>query len=74
MKKTIEDKIAYAKEQSFTNFENSIEVTSSSFEFDGCEIVCPWMDETGRFELSDAEAVEKYGLANIIKFIEKISE
>lgn len=31
------------------------------FDYHGTFIVNPWMDETGRFELSDKEAAERYG-------------
>lgn len=39
------------------------------FEFNGIYIVNPWVDETGRFDLSDEKAIETYGLDNVLKFI-----
>lgn len=40
-----------------------------SFEFNGMNIVNPWYDETGRFQLSDEKAIEYYGLENVLNFI-----
>ena len=66
-------KIEFAKEKSLDNFAMGDKADNpTSFEFDGATIVCPWMDETGRFELTDAQAVEKYGLELIIAFVDKI--
>lgn len=39
------------------------------FDCDGVCIVDPWIDETGRFELSDEEAIERYGLETIEQFV-----
>ena len=44
------------------------------FEFNGIYIVNPWVDETGRFDLTDEEAVETYGLDNVVKFVCDIIE
>ena len=39
-----------------------------SFEYQGMDITNPWIDESGRFPLSDADAISEYGLINIKKF------
>ena len=39
------------------------------FEFNGQLIINPWMDESGRFELTNEEAIERYGRENITMFI-----
>lgn len=44
------------------------------FEFNGIYIVNPWVDETGRFDLSDEKAVEIYGVDNMWKFICDVCE
>lgn len=40
-----------------------------SFEFNGMNIIDPWISECGRFELSDEKAIETYGLENVLNFI-----
>ena len=42
-----------------------------SFEYKGISINNPWYDETGRFELTDEQAIAKYGMENIRKFCKK---
>ena len=44
--------------------------TDIGFEFEGKWIINPWMDASGRFTLTDEEAIETYGKNNIDKFIE----
>ena len=39
----------------------------------GQTILNPWMDPTGRFELSTKEAVDTYGLLNVLNFINEIT-
>lgn len=56
------------------NFIDSMELdidTSGmvSFEFNGMNIINPWIDESGRFDLSDEKAIETYGLENVLNFI-----
>lgn len=43
------------------------------FDFAGQWIIDPWMDETGRWSLTDEEAVQYYGSENIKKFIQMAS-
>lgn len=43
-----------------------------SFEFNGMNIIDPWISECGRFELSDEKAIETYGLENVLNFIMNI--
>lgn len=64
--------IKKVKEIAEKNFIDSSEVGSEgmvSFEFYGMNIINPWMSECGRFELSDKEAIETYGLENVLNFI-----
>ena len=42
-----------------------------SFVFDDVEIVNPWKDPSGRFDLSDEEAEKTYGKKLIREFVEK---
>lgn len=42
-----------------------------SFEYNGTSIVDPWMDPTGRFELSEEEARGMYGQEQIEEFARK---
>lgn len=42
------------------------------FEYEGQYIVNPWMDPSGRFELSTEEAVNLYGELNMIHFCEDL--
>ena len=54
------------------NFIDSSEVGDEgmiSFEFNGMNIINPWYDDSGRFELSDEEAIKLYGLENVLNFI-----
>ena len=41
------------------------------FDFNGTFIVNPWMDESGRFELTTSEAIAKYGV-NVLHFIKRV--
>lgn len=43
--------------------------TDIGFEFEGQWIIDPWMDSTGRFELSLESAKETYGVENVRNFI-----
>lgn len=43
--------------------------TDIGFYFEGKWIINPWMDPTGRFELSFESAKETYGVENIRNFI-----
>ena len=45
-----------------------------SFEYQDMNITNPWIDESARFELTDAKAVETYGEENIGKFILSVSD
>ena len=42
------------------------------FEYNYTFIINPFIDESGRFELSDEEAIKHYGVENIKKFAEMI--
>ena len=56
-----------AKDQfDFIDSENNI-----GFDFNGVFIVNPWMDESGRFELTTEESLAKYG-TNFIHFVENV--
>lgn len=43
------------------------------FVHNGQDIYNPWLDPTGRYQLSDSEAVRTYGYDNVVKFIEEIN-
>lgn len=43
------------------------------FEHDDIHVIHPWLSTCSRFEYSDAKAVEVYGLANIMDFIERVA-
>ncbi len=42
------------------------------FEHNAMAITNPWIDESARFPLTDVQAVETYGLANVINFCEQV--
>lgn len=44
------------------------------FEFEGQFIINPWIDPSGRFDLSTKEATKLYGEKNIIAFCEDIAD
>lgn len=71
-----EEDFENAKEIAYENLEKQSEGVENlvGFEFDGIYIVNPWVDETGRFDLTDEEAVELYGLENVLKFVCDIIE
>lgn len=66
--KTILDQVKAIAEKQFENQDSYYNI---GFEFNGQFIVNPWMDESGRFELTTEEAIAKYG-ANAIHFFEDI--
>ncbi len=43
------------------------------FEHDDIHVINPWLSPCSRFDLTDAEAVKEYGLANIMDFIERVA-
>lgn len=59
-----------AKKVAEENFNNGNYDTEIGFEFNGMWIINPWIDESGRFELNDEEAINTYGKDNIEEFIE----
>lgn len=65
---------AFATELFISNngFPKSI-LNQLGFEYYGTWIINPWMDDTGRFELTDAQAIELYGKDNIDSYIEKVA-
>lgn len=71
-KPSVQEKLSFAKNQSFLNFVKGNTKDVPFIDFGETEIVCPWIDKTGRFDLSDTDAVETYGLANIMKFVDEI--
>ena len=70
------DVIDHVKEMAYENLDMQScgEEDLVGFEFNGVHIVNPWVDETGRFDLSDEEAVKLYGLYNVLQFICNIIE
>lgn len=57
----------FAQEQFFES-ENGDE-NMIHFMFCAIKIVNPWIDDTGRFDFTDEEAVKHYGLENVMNFI-----
>lgn len=52
----------------------SPDMISFYYEHEGIEIINPWVDSTGRFDLSDDEAIEMYGYENVMNFIERAAK
>lgn len=72
MRKISAKEIAKVKEIAEKNFFDSSEIGDEkmvSFEFNGMNIINPWIDDSGRFNLTDEQAIELYGLENILNFI-----
>ena len=44
-----------------------------TIEVNGNALANPWMDKSGRFELSDQRAVEEWGLEAVLKFCDAVS-
>lgn len=63
----IDNAIRNLAEENFNlgNYETNI-----GFEFEGSWIINPWIDDSGRFPLTDEEAIKLYGRENFEKFIE----
>lgn len=69
--------IKRVKEIAKNNFYESSEIGDegmTNFVFNGMRIINPWISECGRFELTDKEAIETYGLENVMNFIITILE
>lgn len=60
-----------AKKIAYENFSKAIGIGDGFpyFIFNDVRIVNPWIDETGRFDLSDEKAIKTYGLENVLNFI-----
>lgn len=66
------EELELAKELSYKNWEEQ-EVTEVGFEFYGQWITCPFVDNTGRFEFTDFDAMcEFYGRDNVVTLINKL--
>lgn len=62
--------ISKARELSYANWENNGDI---GFEYNGRFITNPFIDESGRFEFTNFEAVcDHYGKDNVIPFIKEI--
>lgn len=61
-------KVKSLAEQMFDEFGATGECAFSVV-LDGCNVTSVWMDRTGRFPLTDAEAIEEWGKPNISKYI-----
>lgn len=75
----MEKKIEFAKKLADEQMERACtELYDDSdmiwFEHNDVHVIDPWMSECGRFDFTDAEAVEEYGLANIMNFIERAAK
>lgn len=69
--KITKKEIEKVKKIAHKNFNKAIGIGDGLpyFIFNDVRIVNPWMDETGRFDLTDAEAIKTYGLENVLNFI-----
>lgn len=47
-------------------------VSLISFDCDGIAITNPWLDCTGRYELSNKEAIRDYGVESYVSFIKEV--
>lgn len=61
------------------NYNEIAEEITNKFGFIGGEgestwIINPWLDDTGRFFLTDEEAIETYGADNVNAYIESVKE
>ena len=77
MKRISAEDIAKVKEIAERNFIESAEIGDKemvSFEFKGMNIIDPWIDDSGRFDLTDEQAIELYGLENVLGFITETLE
>lgn len=72
MKRLSTEEITKAKEIAENNFYESSEIGDEgmiSFEFNGINVINPWVSECGCFDFTDEEAIEYYGLENVLNFI-----
>lgn len=66
-------KVKEFAEQQWYKYGESGEVDGMiGFVYNDMFVINPFIDESGRFELSDEEAIEYYGIENIKKFAEMI--
>lgn len=54
-----------------TDIQTVFEIPLISFDYAGIAITNPWIDETGRFELDNKQAIRNYGVENYTKFIKE---
>lgn len=70
--KITEKEIKKVKAIAEKNFIDSAEIGDEgmvSFEFNEMTIINPWIDEFGDTEFTDEQAIEHYGLENVLNFI-----
>ena len=69
--KITKKEIEKVKKIAYENFNKAIGIGDGLpyFIFNDVRIVNPWIDESGRFDLSDEKAIKTYGLENVINFI-----
>ena len=66
---TLDDVKTFAEWQ--TDIQAVFGASLISFDFEGIAVTNPWVDETGRFELSNKQAIRVYGVKNYTKFIKE---
>ena len=77
MKRFTNEQIERVKALAEMNYIDSSEIGNENmtgFEFNGIKIINPWIDETGRFDLNDEQAIKTYGLENVLNFIMNMLE
>ena len=54
--------------------EDSTKAVDLGFDFKGQHIITPWVDQSGRFDLSTEEAADTYGIANVIGYCARAND
>lgn len=69
---TLDDVKTFAEWQ--TDIQTVFGVSLISLDYDGIAVTNPWLDETGRFELDNKQAIRNYGVESYTKFIKEAIE
>lgn len=67
---TLDDVKAFAEWQ--TDIQAVFGASLICFEYGGIAITNPWVDETGRFELDNKQAIRRYGVESYVSFIKEV--
>lgn len=71
MKKYTAEQMNAVRTLAFIQFKEGIYLINVPDSTEGLDILSPWVDETGRFDLSDSEAVNHWGEEVFTDFCEK---